>query len=54
MNAEHRDATPCRRYGNHTHSVGEGQCPSRNVTHYTEVRWFHGIAGGSMPRPYGE
>ena len=32
--------------------VGEGQCPSRDVTPYTEVRWFRGITGGSMPRPY--
>ena len=32
--------------------VGEGHCPSRNVTHHTEARWFRGITGGSMPRPY--
>ena len=32
--------------------VGEGHCPSRDVTPDTEVRWFYGITGGSMPRPY--
>ena len=33
--------------------VGEGHRPSRDVTPDTEVRWFHGITGGSMPRPAG-
>ena len=32
--------------------VREGHCPSRNVTHDTEVRWFHGISGRSVTRPY--
>ena len=32
--------------------VEEGHRPSRDVTPYTEARWFRGITGGSLPRPY--
>ena len=32
--------------------VGEGHCPSRDVTPDTEARWFRGITGGSLTRPY--